>query len=459
METVLRNPWIPHRPFPKQEAALWLSDVPEVFYGGAAGGGKSDWLLMAALQYVDTPGYSALLLRRSYEDLALPGALLSRAKEWLTGSEAHSPDGGRSWLFPSGARIVFGYLAHEDDRFRYKSAEFQFVGFDELTQFTEPQYTYLFSRLRRLAGSEVPIRMRSASNPGDVGHEWVKRRFGIGQAPARGPGGRRVFVPSTLADNPHLDRQEYESSLAELDPVTRAQLLGGDWDAYEGGRFQRSWFRRFTDTGDRYVLEHPHGTETFHHAHCWRFMTVDPAASEKQTADYTAAGVFAVTPNRDLLVLDVVREHIAVDQIPQRLAGLCYRYDPSFLGIEASGFQVGIVQACRRRPGIPTVRELQPQGKDKLVRSTPAIIRCEHGQVFLPHKAPWLGDFEAELVQFTGDEKKDAHDDQVDVLAYAVLALDRGGLVRPKAVKDTERLPRHQRPSAAERRGLYGRAS
>src|SRR3954453_8596558 len=78
--------YIPHAPTEKQHAALWPIDVEEILYGGQAGGGKSDWLLMGALQYVDEPGYAALLLRKSYPDLSKPGAIMSRFKEWMRGN-------------------------------------------------------------------------------------------------------------------------------------------------------------------------------------------------------------------------------------------------------------------------------------------------------------------------------------------------------------------------------------
>ena len=120
---------------------------------------------MAALAYVDVPGYRALLFRRSFPDLNLPGALMDRAREWLGGSAARWNAHDHVWTFPSGASLTFGYLENEKDKYRYQSAELQYIGFDELTQFAESQYLYLFSRLRRLAGSAVPLRMRAASNP------------------------------------------------------------------------------------------------------------------------------------------------------------------------------------------------------------------------------------------------------------------------------------------------------
>ncbi len=170
---------------PRQKDFLWL-DCLEAFYGGAAGGGKSSALLMAALQLVDIPGYSAIIFRQTYADLALPGALMDRSFEWLLPTDAKWNATEKKWLFPSGATLNFGYLESENDKYRYRSSEFQFIGFDELTNFTETQYRFLFSRLRRTNSINVPLRMRSASNPGGVGHDWVKTRF-VGSATARQP--------------------------------------------------------------------------------------------------------------------------------------------------------------------------------------------------------------------------------------------------------------------------------
>lgn len=220
--------YCPHTPHPKQ--ALFLSlDCLEAGYGGAAGGGKSDALLMGALQYVNVPSYAALVLRRTYADLALPGAIMDRSHEWLAGTDASWNGTDKRWTFPSGASLSFGYLDTDRDRFRYASAEFQFVGFDELTQFPERWYLFLFSRLRKARGVDIPLRVRSATNPGGIGHEWVRRRFLSGAADAP------PFIPASLDDNPSIDADGYRASLAQLDPGTRAQLLNGVWIRDSGG--------------------------------------------------------------------------------------------------------------------------------------------------------------------------------------------------------------------------------
>jgi hypothetical protein len=110
------------------------------------------------------------------------------------------------------------------DEQRYRSAQFQYIGVDELTQWVEKQYEFMFSRLRKPKSLDVPVRMRSASNPGDVGHAWVKRRFIVDANTIEG----RVFIPAKLCDKPMLDLEDYRRSLMNLDPVSRAQVLNGD---------------------------------------------------------------------------------------------------------------------------------------------------------------------------------------------------------------------------------------
>jgi hypothetical protein len=262
--------YAPHDPHPPQHAFYLLDEleVLEAFYGGAGGGGKSDALLTSALRYVDVPGYSALLLRKTFAELDLPGSIMHRAREWLSGTDARWNENDHRFTFPSGASLSFGYLHTQHDRYRYSGAEFQFVGFDELTGFDQADYRFLFTRLRRPslvdtngdplelpdhvrrmreALASVPLRMRSASNPGGRGHDWVKRRL-VDRLPAEKAEGeepdpmdtperaaRRVFIPARLRDNPSVDARSYEESLAAADPYVRAQILDGDWEARPPG--------------------------------------------------------------------------------------------------------------------------------------------------------------------------------------------------------------------------------
>lgn len=228
--------YCPHKPHKKQAEFLALDDL-EAFYGGAAGGGKSDALLMAALQYVHVPEYSALILRRTFRDLNQPKAILDRALTWLGPTDAKFNKLDKRFTFPSGATLTFGYYDKESDKDQYASAEFHFIGFDELTQFPEKWYLFMFSRLRKEKNSKVPLRMRGASNPGNVGHSWVKKRF-VDKETAIGP-----FVPAVLDDNPFIDKDGYLESLNRLDKVTRDQLKDGIWRNDASGLVYSSFSR------------------------------------------------------------------------------------------------------------------------------------------------------------------------------------------------------------------------
>lgn len=234
--------YIPYTPTPKQTAFLVMNNVREVLYGGAAGGGKSIAQMMAALQFVDIPGYSAILFRKTYADLALPGALISISKDWLMpfvdSGEVRWSEKEKKYTFPSGATVAFGYLESENDCYRYQGAEFQYIGFDECTHIAPSNYRYMFSRLRKAKALQVPLRFRATANPGGMFGDYYYQRFFV-----EGPEKGRVFIGAGIRDNPYLDADEYIKALDELDPVTREQLLNGNWEVREAGNmFNRNWY-------------------------------------------------------------------------------------------------------------------------------------------------------------------------------------------------------------------------
>lgn len=219
--------YVKHQPFAQQWAGL-LAPHRAILYGGAARGGKSDWLLMAALQYADQPG-AALIVRRESINLTQPGALIPRSHEWLAGTDAHWRGDEKTWYFPSGYALKFGHMEHEKDKHNYQSAAYNTICFEELTEFTETQFRYLFSRQSRPSGSRSPTRTLAATNPGNSGHEWVARAWGLGDYAGKAAEPGWAFIPSFVDDNAHVDVADYKASLSYLPEHEREQLLHGDW--------------------------------------------------------------------------------------------------------------------------------------------------------------------------------------------------------------------------------------
>lgn len=350
---------------------------------------------MAALQYVEVPGYAAILFRRTYTDLALPGALMDMSHEWLAGTAAHWNDKSKTWEFPSGATLSFGYLDNANDKFRYQSAEFQFIGFDELTQFEEKQYLYLFSRLRKLKTAPIPLRMRAASNPGGIGHEWVAQRFIFGD---------KKFIPASLYDNTHIDRDAYIQSLMNLDAITRERLLNGDWNVRESGNvFEREWFH--------IVDSYPH---TARRVRYWDLAATEPKPDTDP--DYTA-GVLMAEDNGIYYVIDVKRDRktpFGVEQLISRTAEEDGRDVDIFIEQEpGSSGKNTIDHYCRTvLKGYPAYGHRTTGSKE--MRAKPVSAAAEAGNIRLV-RGSWIPEYLNELEIFPYGK----HDDQVDATSGA----------------------------------------
>lgn len=437
-----------HIPHPKQQVYLSLK-VREAMFGGAAGGGKSDALLMAALQYVDVPGYSALLLRRTWPDLSSPGAILDRARTWLQGTDAQIREGGRVWRFPSGARLTFGTILRDNDKYKYQSAEYQFIGFDELTQFDEAQYTYMFSRIRRPdlsclncntsvrrhgsnwrhvseeaqrtcphlfpdpmilaqypASSDgtsifnIPLRMRSATNPGGRGHEWVMNRF-INPATRHN---KAIFIPSFLSDNPSLDRESYMENLSELTEVEKERLLNGDWNITESGdMFERHYFKT--------LKEAPVAQKSIR---AW-----DNAATGGG-GDWTVGAKVSLIGGR-WVIEDIVRGQWTSAQkeiVVAQTAASDGPGVPIVMEQEPGSSGVDVIDHYARNVLVGYAFHGERPSGSKADRAMPFASAAEAGNVYLV-EGRWNAKFIDEVVQFPAG----LHDDQVDAVTLGMRVL------------------------------------
>lgn len=234
--------WAP-QPGPQADAisATWC---PEIFFGGAAGGGKSDFLLGDYLQDVPTYGsaWRGIIFRRTYPELE---ELLARAHEIFPPSGGKWREQKRTWIWPNGATLKFRYCERDKDARRYQGHQYTWIGWDELTQWAS-LFAYRFLRSRLRSAQPVPTkRIRGAGNPGGPGHLEVKSYF-IDPAPMgfepifdEVTGTERMFVPSKLSDNAILVANDagYEGRLRGLGGLLAEAMLAGNWDIIEGAYF------------------------------------------------------------------------------------------------------------------------------------------------------------------------------------------------------------------------------
>jgi hypothetical protein len=231
------------RPNKRQEDFLAMpTSVFEGFYGGAAGGGKSEVLLMDPVSkgFTNYAEFHGIIFRRTFRQL--DESLIPRAKKMY------------GW---SGNEALGAKYNDDDHAHDHQTAEYNYAAFDELTHFTEYQYVYITTRVRS-SKKGLPAYVRSASNPGGLGHTWVYHRFVkhaegghvlINMTLENGKQTKLMFIPAKLTDNPVLMEEDpdYVNRLHLLPPNELRALLYGDWHAYAGQVFTEFRAKHFPD--------------------------------------------------------------------------------------------------------------------------------------------------------------------------------------------------------------------
>lgn len=273
---------INYKPTPKQ-AIFHASPAKEILYGGAAGGGKTKALIMDAFfRCSQWPKTTAVVFRRTYQELKD-----TDIKEAL---ESYPPEAGRyisgnyEFRLNNGSRILFRHCENIADKNKYRGLEIQFLYFDELTSFEWEIYDFIKTRLRaKKALGVVPI-VRSASNPGDIGHSWVKKMFVDAgeymtiqtkevwsEALHKMRRTTLQYIPSKATENPYIT-EDYIFELEQKPEALRRALLNGDWDSFEG-----QVFKEFVNDPKHYKdRKHTHVIEPFEIPIHWpRYMSFD----------------------------------------------------------------------------------------------------------------------------------------------------------------------------------------
>lgn len=286
--------------FPKQQqfAAVPVT-IKECFFGGAAGPGKSFMLLMDPImrKYHLHPRFHGILFRESFPQLE--ESLIHESQAWykLFGAQYNASE--HFWTFPSGAKIRFSYLAKDEQAYDHDTAQYNYVGFDELTAFTRFRWMYLVHSRCRTTIEGLPAYARAASNPLGIGHAWVKERF-IDPYPEGGriiaermPDGtlvKRMFIKARVTDNPLIMERDpqYINSLMLLPEAEKRSKLYGDWDAIAGAVFREFRSLHNIDEPENAV----HVVEPFPIPEFWPvFLAIDWGYSAMMWA-----GFFAISP-------------------------------------------------------------------------------------------------------------------------------------------------------------------
>ena len=336
----LREIWQPN---PGPQEAATASDTYEVLYGGAAFGGKSEWLLHDGLKQIDKSNYKALLLRRTFPELR---ELIDRSMAIFPQLGGVWNEQAKRWTFPSGATYQMGYCESYPDVMQYQGQQFAWIGYDELGQCSEERiWTYLMSR-NRAPYAGIDSYMRASANPGGPGHAWLKRRFVNVCRPDGTPvheiSGTRAFFQAFMSDNKigmALD-PGYERRLDALPETERAWLKNGDWNA--GAGMGLSELQRSKHLIDKFEVP----------KHWTMFGAFDWGYNHP-----FAYGLFAADEDGNVYLVETVQgRRLQPDQSAHRCSDASPGYDVRKLSFTAAGHDCW---ADRRARGelVPTIAE------------------------------------------------------------------------------------------------------
>jgi predicted phage terminase large subunit-like protein len=428
----------------KGPQSKFLSTSADVaFYGGAAGGGKSFALLLEPTRHIANKRFAGVIFRRKTPQITSPGALWDESVQLYSRINAFPRIGSLEWIFLSGSKIKFAHMEHESNKYDWQGSQIPFIGFDEVTQFSESQFIFMLSRNRSMSGVKGYIRATCNPDPDSFVarmNEWyineegfpIPERQGIirwfirqgedfvwgsdkTELELANPGKKAksfTFIASSVYDNKILLDKDpsYLANLMALPPIEQARLLEGNWKIRPtaGSYFKKSMFEMI-DPEDLPARRQK--------VRYW-----DRAGTEKKSnnkPDWTA-GVLLSSHNGTYYIEHVERFQKDASAVPELIKNIAKQdgHDTR-VGIEQEPGASGKFEAqfyVKELAGYAT--EVLTPSADKVSRARPVASQAKAGNIKIV-RGKWNADFLNELENFPIG----AHDDQVDALSGAAAIL------------------------------------
>lgn len=465
-------------PGPQEHAAQSRADI--LIFGGQAGGGKTFLLVAEAARHILNPQYRAAIFRRTYPQIKGEGGIWDEACQLYPMMGGKMREGSVDVTFPSGASIAFRHLQHEKTKFEYQGHQIAFLGFDELTHFSETQFFYMLSRNRTTCG--VKPYCRATCNP-DAGSWvadfiawWIDQDTGF-PIPERSGVLRYfvrenvdgeydlhwadtaeelverfpdydaseimsvTFIPSKLSDNPKLLEKDpgYRARLKAQPEVERKRLEEGNWLASEGALIPPEWLREYTVNGDNYEVLIGSDIAKIPRSACRRFATCDTAGTSKEREreaagdppSWSVVGVFDYYAKRNvLLCVHIWRGQVEWGELKLRVPDVLGAWQVPRMYLENAHYGKPLKAEVKGHhveligPKIPGMDDTSRGAKLERAIASGFLSRVEDGLICLPaEKKPWLAACRRELTTWTGLPKETS--DQIDVFSYASYVVKR----------------------------------
>lgn len=432
------------------------SEADIVIYGGAAGGGKTFGLLLEAMRYTYVKGYFGVIFRQTYGDITNPGSLWDVSQDIYYKAGAEPKESKLSWKWENGTRVEFHHFGHSKYKANWQGSQVPFIGWDELTHFSEDIFFYMLSRNRSTCG--VTPYIRATCNPDP--DSWVKdfiqwwideetgyfipERIGVirwflrkngditwydSLQEIKGKKNRKnaksvTFIPAKLSDNPALTEADpaYEANLNALPKHQREALGKGNWNCRlaAGDYFKREFFE---------VVEAAPTVGTV--VRSWDRAATEPSANNPDP-DWTVGTRLRYTPDGIWYVEDVIRVRKRPDGVRKLIKHAASQDGPEVtIVLEEDPGQAGKadVDILIKYLAGYMVKTIRPT-KKKEIRAGPVAAQCEHGNVKVV-RGKWNRKWFNELESFP-DPDGVIHDDQVDSLSagfnHISLAMNAPGI-------------------------------